>query len=124
MIWATRGRSWGFRFLRDGGFPDPLPVYDAVFAAADPGPSALRRADGRAALSQPGVAGALALRFPDPEGRRDRAGRVIPHEFVVFPPLADAIGSVDEGAVLVWPAVAQEYARVWDAPAGPSASAY
>ena len=23
LIWATRGRTWGFRFLRDGGFEEP-----------------------------------------------------------------------------------------------------
>ena len=34
LIWATRGRTWGFRFLRDGGFPDPLPVYDLAFSRA------------------------------------------------------------------------------------------
>ena len=24
LIWATRGRTWGFRFLLNGGFADPL----------------------------------------------------------------------------------------------------
>ena len=32
FIWATRGRTWGFRFLRRGGLEDPLGVYEATFS--------------------------------------------------------------------------------------------
>ena len=28
LIWATRGRSWGFRFLLKGGLSDPLMAYE------------------------------------------------------------------------------------------------
>jgi hypothetical protein len=64
------------------------------------------------------AAGKVALRFPDPLGRRDAAGRVIPHEFVVFGDVADEIESVEDGLQQVWPLVAEAYARVWDT-AGP-----
>ena len=47
LIWATRGRNWGFRFLRDGDFADPLSEYDAAFAGIGAGPSAYYRAGGR-----------------------------------------------------------------------------
>jgi hypothetical protein len=110
LIWATRGRTWGFRFLRDGGFPDPLPVYDLAFSSVADEPEACGRVDEK-----------VALRFPDPLGRKDAAGRVIPHEFVVFRPLADEIDSVEDGLRLVWPKVADEYARVWDQPNARSA---
>jgi hypothetical protein len=103
LIWATRGRSWGFRFLRDGGFRDPLPVYDAAFSGVEGQAEVCRRVGGR-----------VALRFADPAGRRDLAGRVIPHEFVVFPPEAERIASLEEGVRLVWGEVADEYARTWD----------
>jgi hypothetical protein len=56
----------------------------------------------------------VALRFPDPEGRKDAAGRVIPHEFVVFPPLADEINSVEDGLKKVWPLDSGRFAQVWD----------
>ena len=61
------------------------------------------------------VGNLVALRFPDPLGRRDAAGRVIPHEFVVFPPLADQVHSVEDGLKLVWPLsqVADRFAQVW-----------
>ena len=42
FIWATRGRDWGFKFLRDGGFSDPLPIYEAAFEGTDPSLSTLR----------------------------------------------------------------------------------
>lgn len=111
FIWATRGRTWGFRFLRNGEFTDPLPEYDKVFSGAEGGPELCRR-----------VGEKLALRFPDPLKRKDRAGRIIPHEFVVCAPLADQIDSVEEGRQLVWPMVAEQFARDWDLPQPPSAT--
>ena len=111
LIWATRGRFWGFRFLLKGGLSDPLLVYEQSFAGDDDKPATLRR-----------VAGTVALRFPDPLGRRDASGRVIPHEFVVFGDLADEIESVQDGLTHIWPRVAEAYARVWDAERPPSAA--
>lgn len=111
LIWATRGRSWGFRFLLNGDFADPLQEYELAFANVEDEPTAWRQA-----------AGKVAFRFPDPLRRRDTAGRVIPHEFVVFGDLADGIESVEDGLLQVWPVVQGAYARVWDAEAPPSAS--
>ena len=111
LIWATRGRFWGFRFLLKGGLSDPLPAYERSFAGDDDKPATWRRA-----------AGTVALRFPDPLGRRDASGRVIPHEFVVFGDLADKIKSVEDGRTHIWPLVAEAYARVWDAERPPSAA--
>ena len=113
LIWATRGRTWGFRFLRRGGFADPLPVYDTAFGGLEDQPEVARRI--------PGPREMVALRFPDPLGRRDRAGRVIPHEFVVFPPLAEEVDSVEDGLQQVWPLVADAFADVWEAPQPPPA---
>ena len=109
FIWATRGRTWGFRFLRSGGFDDPLEVYDKIFSRVEDEPEAWVRDGDR-----------VALRFPDPERRRDAAGRVIPHEFVVSGYLADGIESVEDGLQRIWPLVAEAYARVWDAEIPPS----
>lgn len=111
LIWATRGRFWGFRFLLDGGLSDPLLTYERSFAGHEDVPATWHRA-----------AGTVALRFPDPLGRRDASGRVIPHEFVVFGDLADEIESVEDGLTHIWPLVAEAYARVWDAERPPSAA--
>jgi hypothetical protein len=85
LIWATRGRSWGFRFLLDGGMPDPLLEFERVFADLGNEPTAWHR-----------TAGKVALRFSDPLGRRDAAGRIIPHDFVVSGDLANGIQSAEE----------------------------
>lgn len=109
LIWVTRGRNWGFRFLRKAESKDPLPIYDQVFSDVGDGPEICCR-----------VGDSLALRFPDPLGRQDRAGRIIPHEFVVFQPLSDDINSVEDGLRLVWPQVAGDFAQVWDLSKPPS----
>ncbi|MBL0888304.1 hypothetical protein [Myceligenerans indicum] len=111
LIWATRGRSWGFRFLRDGGFTDPLPAYERAFAGIESEPTMYRR-----------VGKQVALRFPDPKDRCDEAGRVIPHDIVVMSPLADDVRSVEDGQRIVWPLLAEAFARLWDLPRPPSAS--
>ncbi len=111
LIWATRGRTWGFKFLLNGGFPDPLPEYDKVFSSVKDEPEVCQR-----------VGEGVALRFSDPLERKDLAGRVIPHEFVAFGPLADQIDSVEDGRQLVWPLVADEFERVWELPCPPSVS--
>jgi hypothetical protein len=103
LIWASRGRSWGFRFLRTAGIPDPLPVYETAFSGIEDMPQVWRR-DGDT----------VALRLSDPHGRCDQAGRVIPHDFVVFGSLASKVHSIEDGHQEVWPLVADRFAEVWD----------
>lgn len=111
LLWATRGRTWGFRFLlTPDGLLDPLTAYEASFAGLPDDPTAYHR-----------MADRVALRFPDPQGRRDASGRVIPHEFVVFGDLRDGIKSVDDGTCKVWPLVEAFYDQ-WYAERPPSAS--
>ena len=111
LIWATRGKSWGFRFLLDGGMDDPLPEYEVAFEGATDAPSAFCRTGDR-----------VAFRFPDPVQRRDAAGRPIVHEFVVAGPLAEELQSVEDGLRKVWPLVADAYARVWNDDTAPDAA--
>ena|SRR3712207_3186476 len=117
LIWATRGRTWGFRFLRTGGFEDPLPVYETAFSEVEGRSEAWRRVARTATHPE-----MVALRFPDPSGRRDQAGRVIPHDFVVLHPLANQIDSVEDGRQLVWPLVAADFERIWEVHKPPSAN--
>lgn len=106
LIWATRGFSWGFRFLSNAGFEDPLPEYEKVFASVGDEVESCKRVGKR-----------VALRFPDPLARKDAAGRVIPHDFVVLGPLGRQIKSVEDGIRLVWrPYAAAIYAEVWKLP--------
>jgi hypothetical protein len=105
LIWATRGLTWGFRFLRDGGRNDPLSAYEIAFAGLENEREVCRRLGSR-----------VALRFEDPLARKDLAGRIIPHDFVVFAPLAAQIDSIEDGLKVVWPLVADEYAKDWQEP--------
>lgn len=108
LIWATRGRNWGFRFLLTAGLDDPLPTYEHAFAGLSDSPTAWRP-DGAT----------IAVRFPDPLDRRDSASRVIPHEFVAIGDLATTVSCVEEGIQRLWPLVDRAYARVWDQEAAP-----
>lgn len=109
LIWATRGRTWGFRFLLDGDSANPLAVYESAFVGVENDDALFRRSGPR-----------VALRFLDPLGRTDSAGRVIPHDFVVTGPTAAIIGSVDDGLREIWPTVAAVYAGVWSSKTPPS----
>lgn len=102
IIWATRGRSWGFRFLLRGGLADPLLEYEHVSAVLGDEPRTFGR-----------VSTKSVVRFPDPESRSDTAGRVIPHQFVVAGDLASTIASVDDAVRLLWPLVKDIYADIW-----------
>lgn len=112
LIWATRGRTWGFRFLLDGGSSDPLAIHERMFPDAHPQPpDSVRR-----------IGDDVALRMRDPEGRRDRSGRVIVHDFVLDGDLAGTVATIDDARRRVWPLVAQQFDEVWnraDPPASP-----
>lgn len=111
LMWATRGRSWGFRFLLDGGQPKPLSIYESVFVGAEGEFEFYRRCGRR-----------VALRFLDPLERADAAGRVIPHDFVISGSAADSITSIGDGLREIWPIVAHVYAGVWDRDKPPTIS--
>lgn len=109
IIWATRGRSWGFRFLLRGGLPDPLLEYERVIGQIGEEPEAWGSRSGK-----------IAVRLPDPEGRKDASGRLIPHQFVVWGDLASSIASVDDARSFLWPLVADLYADVWQSEQPPA----
>lgn len=46
----------------------------------------------------------------------DGFGRVIPHEFIVFGPMASQINSVGSGIKVVCPVVAAHFEKVWELP--------
>lgn len=103
MIWATRGKHWGFRFLRDGGFPDPLPEYEKAFGEYSSETELWVKSPER-----------IALRFGDPLQRKDSAGRLITHDFVIYGQDSDFFDSFETTQRMVWSDASQEYARVWD----------
>ncbi len=103
FIWATRGRTWGFRFLRTAGLADPLRSYRPAFSESPDQPEFAIR-----------VGDVVALRFQDPGGRCDESGRTISHDFLIFRPEADQVQSATQGRDLVWPLVGDEFDEMWD----------
>ncbi len=108
LIWATRGYTWGFTFLCTGGLADPLPTYERCFPFDADDPPSLRRVGDR-----------VALRLADPEGRCDRSGRIIVHEFIVDGDDAGRLVDLDDALARIWPRVRDTYAAVWDLPDPP-----
>lgn len=103
MIWATRGKNWGFKFLMDGGYSDPLPAYEEVFEAYS--------METEFWYSLPDRAG---LRFPDPLHRKDSSGRLIFHDFVILDRELMEIRTFQEARELVWSQVEKRYSELWD----------
>lgn len=62
----------------------------------------------------------VGLRFPDPLGRCDAAGRVIPHEMVLLPPTSDSVVSLRDALDTIWPEVAPAFAQLWALPRAPT----
>jgi len=103
LLWATRGREWGFLFLRNDTSGDPLPIYEWAYAGTG---------------DEPGVwavdASTVAVRLHDPDARRDRSGRLILHEVVIFGRDAGRVATIADFLRVVWPTIHGEYAAVWD----------
>ena len=80
VIWLTRGRNWGSRFLSTGSFnsDDALKAYEQIFSGYGDTPYSVR---GCITRNGRGVCRYLAQRFYDPK-RMDVAGRRIIHEIV------------------------------------------
>lgn len=89
LLWATRGRSWDFRFLTKAADLNPLSIYEAVFSRREASSPVLEDVPQfflAEAINSRGVAcWVMAARFLDPDKDcRDESGRRIPHEIVLF----------------------------------------
>lgn len=80
-----------------------MPEYERAFSGIEDKRQAWQRVDG-----------VVAVRFTDPGNRRDRSGRVISHDFVLFDIPERAVKSIEDAKDLVWPRVAVEYAALWN----------
>jgi hypothetical protein len=99
VIHATRGHSKGFTFLKTGGTPSPLSVYENAFGRDTHSSDVFKKlADGK-----------IAAGFDDPLGRRDAAGRVIPHQVVIPKSMAGGINNLDDVRGKIWPLIQEQY---------------
>lgn len=107
-IWVARGRSWGFRFLADGGYSEPLGVYERAFHGAEDDALVFRS-----------VEVGLVLRFPDPLERLDSSGRMLAHD-VILAGSHPGLASFEQAVAMVWPRLEGAYALVWDQASPPT----
>lgn len=89
-----------------------MSLYESAFVGAENNTHVYRRIGNR-----------VALRIVDPLNRRDAAGRIIPHDFVISGSMATSIQSADDGLREIWPLVADAYSAVWDSDKPPSTAA-
>lgn len=105
IMWATRGKNWGFRFLADGAENDPLPTYRKAFEN--------RELEREFIRTSPEF---TAARIDDLLDRTDDFGRTIPHDFVLRGQFAEGINTLEDVREIIWPLVAQQYEDIWDQP--------
>lgn len=107
IIHSARGVNKGFMFLEKGGLSDPLREYDlAGFNDGKVPVGSIRRYGDR--LEK------VAAAFNDPEGRKDFAGRIIPHEVILPESLASGISNIEQAQNFIWPKIKDTYAAFYD----------
>lgn len=111
ILWSSRGKDWGFRILQHPTTfeCDWLDIHKAVFANSKDDEGFYERTQVRIGLIEKKCVG---IRFLDPELRCDSAGRVIPHEFIVFGQSSLALEDNTDW-VHLWPIVIEEYAILY-----------
>lgn len=100
VIHTTRGHSKGFTFLKTGGLKDALSTWEGSFGAADRNSREIfkKLADGK-----------IAAAFDDPQGRKDFAGRLIPHQVVIPKSMAGDLNNLDDVKTKIWPLIKDQY---------------
>ena len=107
VIYSSRGKNKGFRFLEDGGTKTVLSEWEKAFGA-----------DGGEAGSHGDFfkkyEGKIAAQFMDPKGRRDAAGRLIPHSIILPPTMTEGVNSIEDVKTKVWPTLEKTYDAFWE----------
>ncbi len=98
ILHASRGKNKGFQFYKNGGIPDPLSVYEQAFGK-DNGLSEQFKWVGKT----------IAASFPDPQGRKDFSGRVIPHQIIIPQTMTAGINNLDDVKEKIWPLLQDTY---------------
>ena len=103
MLWSTRGKEWGFRFIHLPAFRPGQwdAIYQSIFGRDDRVP---QRWYGLISLSDGTKFKYVASRFFDPDATwKDFAGREIPHEILLDVgsiPIEEVVGRTWEYAIM------------------------
>ena len=105
VAFLTRGKDYGFRFLDSGGTKTPLSDLEGLF-----GDSVMDQSAGFFEKN----GGVIGASFLDPDGRKDQAGRTIPHFVVVPKSMSKDINNLDDVVSKVWPQLKDRYPYTYD----------
>lgn len=103
VLHASRAKNTGFKVLKDGSTMSPLSAVSKVFGEEDPKVGTFKRT----------ADGLVGVVFNDPQGRTDRAGRVIPHMVVIPKEHAIRVGTYDAAVRKAWSLVKDSYEDHW-----------
>lgn len=99
IILYARGKNKGFRFMQTGGTPTPLAEFGKGLQDDYDQPYGyFHKYEGK-----------VAAVLKDPEGRKDKSGRVIPHQIIVPKNMATGIDNIDDVANKIWPKLKDVY---------------
>lgn len=110
IIHSARGRNVGFMFPQRGGLSDPLHEYNLGFGGDDHSHTFFRRYGDN--LEK------VAVRFPDPLGRKDHAGRIIPHDVLLPESLAKGVSNANDAEKVAWPRIKDVFGALYESQYG------
>jgi hypothetical protein len=108
ILWSTSGRDWEFRFLLEPKQCDDWVAYHRSIVQ----PSTANETDVNHGSILSGSVLYTSVVFLDPEGRKDSAGRVIPHEVAVIGEHLDR----DNLKNMLWEKLSSVYSQLYGLP--------
>lgn len=114
ILWSTRGRDWGFRMLLlpQLSCSDWLDAHHRMFQE-NTVTEEYQVNQGNIKLSSNLTVPYIALSFPDPEQRKDRAGRIIPHEIALLGEEIQAFQDIRSAVNEIWKTLSSTYAILY-----------
>lgn len=101
VMHSSRGIDKGFHFLQNGGLKNPLKELEAA-GVGDSTPVGAFKRYGKNAEK-------VYVSFYDPLGRKDAAGRVIPHGVHLPKHLAEGINTQEDAVNRAWPLIKDSF---------------
>jgi hypothetical protein len=99
IVFYSRGKNKGLRFMQNGGTPTPLAEFGKGFQGDYDQPmDYFHKYEGK-----------IAVVLKDPEGRKDHAGRYIPHNLIIPKSMAPGIDNIDDVVEKIWPKLKDIY---------------
>lgn len=119
ILWSTRGYDWGFRFLIQPNkygeyYQDWLEHYKKMFEQF--GDDDNRVVNGYLKIDNKEIP-FIAVRFKDPEERKDISSRIIPHEVAIIGKNTQNLGNLNslELRNAIWILLSDTYSKIYQA---------